>query len=73
MKMNLQSILEFLLAESKIENACICEFSSEDITPTIHVTLWRGYDLSDILDTGLEVVCEGFNDIGRTYSLQAKN
>jgi len=74
--MNLQSILESLLSfdpESKIiENAYICEFSSEDNTPTIHLTLWRGNDLYDLPDTGLEVVCEGFSNIGRTYSLQAK-
>jgi hypothetical protein len=75
--MNLKSILEFLLAfdpnSQIIENACLCEFSAEDNTPTIHLTLWRGHNLSDIPDTGLEVACEGFNDIGRTYGLQSKN
>lgn len=75
--MNLQSILESLLSfdpESKIiENACLCEFSAEDDTPTIHLTLWRGYDLSDIPDVDLEIVAEGFSDIGRVYSLQTKN
>jgi len=75
--MNLQSILESLLEfdpNSKIiENAWIWEFSAEDSTPTIHLTLWRKYHFSDLPDTGLEVVCEGFNDIGRTYSHQSKN
>lgn len=70
----LQSILESLLSfdpnSDIIENACLCGFSSEDDTPTIHLTLWRGYDLSDIPDTGLEEVSEGFSDIGRVYSLQ---
>ena len=73
----LQSILESLILSDPdgqiVENACICEFSNEDNTPTLHLTLWRGFDLSDIPDTGLEVVSEGFNDIGRVYSLQPKN
>ena len=70
--MNLQSILKSLILSDPVESACIGEFSAEDNTPTIHLTLWRGFDLSDITDTGLEVVCEGFSNIGRTYSLQAK-
>jgi hypothetical protein len=72
--MKLQSILESLLAfdanSQIIENACVCEFSAEDSTPTIHLTLWRGHNLSDIPDTGLDIVAEGFSDIGRVYSLQ---
>ena len=75
--MNLQSTLESLLSfdpESKIiENAALCEFSAEDSTPTLHLTLWRGNDLYDLSDTGLEVVTEGHSDIGRVYSLQPKN
>lgn len=75
--MNLQSILESLILwdpESKIiENATLCEFSAEDDTRTIHITLWRGHDLSDIPDTNLKIVAEGFSDIGRVYSLQPKN
>ena len=70
----LQAVLESLLSfdpDSQIlESAVLCEFSSEDNTPTIHLTLWRGYDLSDIPDTGLKEVSEGFSDIGRVYSLQ---
>lgn len=75
--MNLQSILESLVLSDPnseiIENASLCEFSAEDNAPTIHLTLWRGHDLSDLPDTGLNVVAEGFNDIGRTYALQPKN
>jgi hypothetical protein len=75
--MNLQSILEFLLAfdpnSQIIENAALCEFSAEDNTPTIHLTLWRGHNLSDIPDTGLDVVAEGFSDFGPVYSLQTNN
>ena len=71
----LQSALESLLSfdpnSEIIEDAAICEFSAEDNTPTMHLTLWRGFDLSDIPDTGLDIVAEGFSDIGRTYSLQA--
>jgi hypothetical protein len=75
--MKLQSILESLLSfdpdSQIIENAALCEFSAEDNTPTLHLTLWRGYDLSDIPDTGLEVVTKGHSDLGRVYSLQPKN
>jgi hypothetical protein len=75
--MNLQSALESLLSfdpnSEIIENAVLCEFSAEDPTPTLHLTLWRGFDLSDLPDTGLEVVTEGHSDIGRVYSLQPKN
>ena len=70
----LQNKLETLLAfdpDSKIiAEAALCEFSSEDNTPTIHLSLWRGFDLCDIPCESLEVITEGFDDIGRTYSLQ---
>jgi len=66
----LESLLEFDTNSEIIENACICEFSAEDNTPTLHLTLWRGHNLSDIPDTGLNVVAEGFSDIGPVYSLQ---
>lgn len=75
--MNLQKTLETLLEfdpNSKIiESAVLCEFSSDDLTPTIHLTLWRGHALSDIPDTGLNIATEGFCDIGRVYSLKPKN
>jgi len=75
--MKLQSILESLLTfdpnSQIIQNAVLCEFSAEDSTPTIHLTLWRKYHISDLPDTGLEIAAEGFNDIGRTYCLQSKN
>lgn len=74
--MNIQSILESLLSNADsqiIESAVVCEFSAEDSTPTLHLTLWRKHDLSDLPDTGLEVVAEGFSDIGPVYSLQPKN
>jgi hypothetical protein len=60
--------------ESKIvAEAVLCEFSSEDNTPTIHISLWKGFDLSDIPCESLDVVAEGFDHIGRTYSLQLAN
>jgi hypothetical protein len=75
--MSLQSILESLLSfdpdSQIIENACLCEFSAEDNTPTLHLTLWRGHNLGDLPDTALEIVAEGHSDIGRVYSLQPKN
>ena len=69
----MQPLLNFDPEGQILENACLCEFSAEDSTPTLHITLWRGYDLGDLPDTGLEIVAEGFSDIGRTYSLQSKN
>jgi hypothetical protein len=73
----LQSTLESLLSfdpdSQIIENACICEFSSEDSTPTLHLYLWRGYDLNDLPDCSftLNEVASGHWDGGRCYSLQA--
>ena len=70
----LQNELENLLSfdpDSKIiAEAGLCEFSSEDNTPTIHISLWKGFNLSDIPCESLEIITEGFDDIGRTYSLQ---
>ena len=71
----LQSILESLLSfdpnSDIIESACLCGFSSEDDTPTLHLTLWRGRDLYELpLPSNLEEVSEGFSDIGRVYSIQ---
>jgi hypothetical protein len=71
----LQSILESLLSfdpnSEILESAILCEFSSEDSTPTLHLTLWRGRDLYELpLPSSLEMASEGFSDIGRVYSLQ---
>ena len=53
-------------------HVAVCEFSAEDNTPTLHIDLWRGHDLSDLPEAvaSLEVACEGFWDGGRSYSLQ---
>jgi len=69
----IESILSFDPKSQIIENACICEFSAEDSTPTLHLYLWRGYDLSDLPDClfTLNEVAEGHWDGGRCYSLQA--
>ena len=71
----LQSILESLLSfdpnSEIIESAVLCEFSAEDSTPTLHLTLWRGHDLYELpLPSNLNEASEGFSDIGRVYSLQ---
>jgi hypothetical protein len=71
----LQSTLESLLSfdpnSEIIENAVLCEFSAEDSTPTLHLTLWRGRDLHELpIPHNLETVSGGFSDIGRVYSLQ---
>ena len=49
----------------------IGKFSDQDDTPTLHIDLWRGYDLCDLPElVGLEVVLEGHWECGRSYSLQ---
>lgn len=55
-----------------VSHVAVCEFSSEDSTPTLHVDLWRGNDLCDLPEqvAGLNVVAEGFWDGGRSYSLK---
>lgn len=75
MQTQLQQILESLLSfdpnSQILESAVLCEFSAEDSTPTLHLTLWRGFDLHELpLPNNLETVSEGFSDIGRVYSLQ---
>jgi hypothetical protein len=66
----LESLLAFDPTSQIIESAALCEFSAEDNTPAIHLTLWRGHSLNNLPDTGLRVVAEGGCDIGPTYSLQ---
>ena len=53
-------------------HVAVCEYSSEDNTPTLHIDLWRGHDLSDLPEAvaSLAVACEGHWDGGRSYSLQ---
>lgn len=53
-------------------HVAVCEFSSDDSTPTLHIDLWRGSDISDLPEAvaGLSVANEGFWDGGRSYSLQ---
>jgi hypothetical protein len=52
----------------------VCEFSSEDATPTLHIDLWRGYDTCDLPGavTSLELVAEGHWDGGRSLSYQMR-
>jgi hypothetical protein len=71
----LQSILESLLSfdpnSDILESAVLCEFSAEDPTLALHLTLWRGRDLHELpIPHNLETVSEGFSDVGRVYSLQ---
>jgi hypothetical protein len=69
----LESLLEFDPDSQIIENACICEFSAEDSTPTLHLYLWRGYDLHSLPNclSTLKEAASGYWDGGRCYSLQA--
>jgi hypothetical protein len=68
----LHAILQEGTDHQALAEACICEFSPDDNTPTLHVYLWRGYDLSDLPQSiaGLEVAAEGNWAGGKAYSLQ---
>ena len=50
----------------------VTDFSMEDGTPTLHIHLWREFDLHDLSQevNALEIASEGFWDGGRSYSLQ---
>lgn len=60
------------LNESIAAHVAVCEYSCEDSTPTLHIDLWRGYDMCDLSQevNALEIASEGFWDGGRCYSLQ---
>ncbi len=64
--------LSVLITEDQAEHVVVCEFSSEDNTPTLHVFMWRGLDISDLPSqiASLAVASEGHWGGGRTYSLQ---
>jgi hypothetical protein len=61
-----------LIPESMAPHCAVCEYSAEDDTPTLHIDLWRGLDLSDLPEqvAALTVASEGHWDGGRSYSLQ---
>jgi hypothetical protein len=64
--------LSALISNQLAAHVEVCEFSSEDSTPTMHINLWRGLDLSDLPENvaALATVCEGGWDGGRSFSLQ---
>ena len=53
-------------------HVAVCEFSAEDDTPSLHIDLWRGYDLCDLPEAvaSLAIATEGYWDGGCSYSLQ---
>jgi hypothetical protein len=61
-----------LIPDHMAAHVAVCEFSSEDNTPTLHIDLWRGYDLHELPESvaSLTVAIEGNWDGGRSYSLQ---
>jgi hypothetical protein len=63
---------DLIVNNSAVAHIALCEFSAEDSTPTLHIDLWRGLDLSDLPDVvaDLEIVAEGHWDGGISYSLQ---
>jgi hypothetical protein len=68
----LHAVLQDGIDHEALAEACVCEFSSDDNTPTLHIYLWRGYDLSDLPQSiaGLDVAADGNWDGGKSYSLQ---
>jgi hypothetical protein len=60
------------ISKRKTAHVAACEFSAEDDTPTLHIDLWRGFDLHHLPQeiNALEITSEGFWDGGRCYSLQ---
>jgi len=71
----LKAALELLINNPSVAHIALCEFSAEDNTPTLHLDLWRGKTLDDVLFqrdlNALDIVAEGHWDGGRSYSLQA--
>lgn len=55
-----------------IDNAIVCEFTSYDDTPTLHVYLWRAFGLSDLPERirNLKLAAEGIWDGGTVFSFQ---
>jgi hypothetical protein len=70
----LKAALELLRNNSSVASAVLSEFSNDDSTQTLHINLWRGKTLDDVLlerDLNmLEVVTEGSWEGGRCYSVQ---
>jgi hypothetical protein len=64
--------LSTLISNDMAAHVAVCEYSAEDNTPTLHIDLWRGFDLCDLPEqvASLELACEGNWDGGRSYSLQ---
>ena len=56
------------------EHLIVCDFSEEDSTPSLHIDLWKGYDLGDLNESvnQLAIASEGHWAGGRSYSLQVK-
>jgi len=57
-----------------IDHLIVCDFSEEDSTLSLHIDLWKGYDLHDLHESvnQLAIVSEGHWAGGRSYSLQVK-
>lgn len=60
------------ISKRKTAQVAACEFSAEDDTPTLHLDLWRGFDLHDLSQevNALDIASEGNWDGGRCFSLQ---
>lgn len=63
--------LAALVPAEMAAHVAVCEFSSDDATPALHIDLWRGFDLVDLPQAVAElaVAVEGNWDGGRSYSL----
>ena len=60
------------IPDNLIARWAVCEYSADDNTPTLHIDLWRGHDLSELprAVSELDVASDGFWDGGRCYSMQ---
>lgn len=64
--------LSVLLVDEFVESYHIGSFSEEDDEPTLHLNMWRHYDIGDLnwAFAQLLVAAEGHWEGGRCYSLQ---
>lgn len=71
-KLNRLDRIAAKICKRKAAYVGVRDYSWEDDTPTLHLDLWRGFDLGDLSQevSALEIANEGFWDGGRSYSLQ---
>lgn len=63
------------LPDDLVPTCFVGEYSAEDDTPTLHIDIWRRWDLCDLSGDVhlLDIASEGHSDLGPCYSLQLPN